>query len=139
MLGVSKRCCPACGKLVELIREGQRFGEKLIAPGKHSKWSGVALPPWLHRKYAEPILAYAKNVLRDRFKLIIQEQQENDLKRTRGEASLSAESTGIGEESPAAVRKKARECRSKFPSVGFSPTKLGRQEDSSGYINEDKS
>jgi hypothetical protein len=81
VLGVSKRCCPACDRLVNLIRSEQAFNEKLITPGNHTKWSGVALPPWLHSKYAIPIVYHAKKVLRYRFELLLQEAGiQNDLR-----------------------------------------------------------
>jgi hypothetical protein len=85
--------------LVELVRKKQAWDEKLITPGTQIKWSGVALPPWLPRSFAEPILNKAKETLQARIGFLFEVFRDNVLKRS---PSLSPESALGNEFSPPA-------------------------------------
>jgi len=89
LLMVSKRCCPACYQLVNLVRQKQSRDkvQVMIYPGYHVTWSSVALPPWLLREYAMPILEHAREVLAMRLNelliLIVDGKDRNPRQRSK--------------------------------------------------------
>lgn len=99
LLMVSKRCCPACHKLVELVRAELRYNGKddLLYPGSHVVWSAVALPPWLPKQYGEQIVKHAEDVLIRRIEEIVALKRINKKRKKR---SPSEESTHAFHEPP---------------------------------------
>ena len=90
---VSKRCCPSCKSLAEMINEeGQRFGngQRLDYPGNHVAWSPVSMPPWLPKRYATALLHQARATLQNRLDRIhmLLEKQMNERKRSVSHASV---------------------------------------------------
>ena len=63
-------------------------------PGCASQWTGVSLPPWLPKRFAQPVITHAELALQDRFTQLLEklEREQNPRKR-----SISAD-TGVLED-----------------------------------------
>jgi len=97
LLMVTKRCCPACNQLLELVRKQQKKDPSravTMYPGFHVTWSSVALPPWLPREYALPVVEHARSALRERLRkllaLILEETIKNSRQRLESLASATS-------------------------------------------------
>ncbi|KAI5365259.1 hypothetical protein Slin15195_G047950 [Septoria linicola] len=67
LMHVSKRCCPPCWKLLQLMEAQPHFFKahkveegpvKMEALGQHSVWTSVALPAWCPKQLAEGVLRF---------------------------------------------------------------------------------
>ena len=53
MIGVSKRCCPACYHLLSLLRNESPKPRPFIVRAVHKKVSGCTMPIWLAKRIAK--------------------------------------------------------------------------------------
>lgn len=83
LVAVSKRCCPACNKLVELLQDTGGAFRNIIYPGNHTTWSSVALPPWLPAHFADRVKAYVDDELAKRLERLVEMLDEERNKRAR--------------------------------------------------------
>ncbi|USW57581.1 hypothetical protein Slin15195_G109000 [Septoria linicola] len=70
LVHVTKRCCPACFKFLQLFEEytAKEAGKKLklAAPGYHNFRTQTTLPSWTPRELAEGVLSFATTEARNK-------------------------------------------------------------------------
>lgn len=80
VLIVSKRCCPPCNKVFELMREEDLFVPKpnqVAMPGYHTRWAVTVLPPFMFKKHVEAMLTWTKDEALKRMQRLHKEFKEN--------------------------------------------------------------
>ncbi|PPQ96651.1 hypothetical protein CVT26_010633 [Gymnopilus dilepis] len=63
IIGISKRCCPVCWKLLEVLTYDNAQVRYVVA-GFHSEFSACSLPPWLAKLAVEHLVDFFGNSLR---------------------------------------------------------------------------
>jgi hypothetical protein len=76
---VSKPCCPAC----EVLQKPPKGGRTL--------WKAVSLPPWLPRKFSQPLIDLAESTLRERLEGLIQDKMKREREEEKSEVHNSEE------------------------------------------------
>ncbi|KAF8422238.1 hypothetical protein EV426DRAFT_575281 [Tirmania nivea] len=111
-IGVSKRCCPVCTKLISLLAttsdDNSRDPSRVLA--SHKNFYPTALPPYLPRGIAVEVLVWLEGLVRDavqklvvKRRLQIQRCEDGSASQNNGGRAKSADSKG---ESPGKKRKR---------------------------------
>jgi len=92
MIAVSRRCCPACWKLLGIMDRIDRCGVRGCHPTVHE----VELPPWLPRGVMEGMIKDFEDVLRREIFAMMLDKVRRRKGRRPSEQSASATSSGSG-------------------------------------------
>src|SRR4051812_37396379 len=84
LLAVSKRCCPICNILVQVINQKV---EPWIYAGSHSQYSMCTLPPWLPAGSADDVVSVVKLRLRALINQICEQSSEDKQRAKRSTES----------------------------------------------------
>lgn len=79
ILIVSKRCCPPCWKVFEMMNEKDLFvpkPNKVAMPGYHTRWAVTVLPPYMLKEHVEEMLRWAKEEALKRLRKLEQAEKE---------------------------------------------------------------
>jgi hypothetical protein len=79
MIGVSKRCCPVCTKLLEIL-----YGQSLHIAGSHSTIYACTLPTWLPEEVLSEMVNHFQGILRSVLRKVMQNSES--LKRQSGDS-----------------------------------------------------
>jgi hypothetical protein len=72
MIGVSKRCCPACTMLLEIL-----FPNRMHIAGSHNTVYACTLPPWLPLDVMTSMVTRFGDILRAVLRNVMQDDQDN--------------------------------------------------------------
>ena len=80
---VSKRCCPSCQDLAEILDNIFELGQKYprVYPGWAVTWSPVSLPPWLPASIGRVLTDRAERALFLRFHKIQELIQQKEIRK----------------------------------------------------------
>ncbi|KIM74963.1 hypothetical protein PILCRDRAFT_14027 [Piloderma croceum F 1598] len=90
LIGISKRCCPGCWELLEVLNGPHRFG----ARGHHPTVFQVELPPWLPKRAVKEMVARFSQILREQIFIMMLDRAKQRQARRSSNQSASASSTG---------------------------------------------
>ncbi|KAF8448123.1 hypothetical protein BGX38DRAFT_1190404, partial [Terfezia claveryi] len=105
-IGVSKRCCPVCTKLLSLLsKHSQRQIQAMMAKrlDSHGNIYPTALPPFLPKEVAEELVRWLEGLLKQAVNKVV--------KRERRGSSGSADSKGQSPEPEESEREELPEVR----------------------------
>ena len=125
-IGVSKRCCPVCTKLLQLLEisltsEGEdnvRYRSPAMVSSSHQNFYPTALPPYLPQAVAFQLLAWLEGLVKNAVERLVQNgrlaraRSQEAARQGKEERAKSADSKG---DSPG---KKGKRKRAKAPGVG---------------------
>ncbi|KAF8431369.1 hypothetical protein BGX38DRAFT_340189 [Terfezia claveryi] len=98
-IGVSKRCCPTCTKLLSLLtphqHDARESGEPLTVLCSHQKIYPTSLPPLLPSDVAELLITWLEELLKDELVKLVKKKR-----RSTGISVKSATSQDSKEKSP---------------------------------------
>lgn len=90
LIRISKRCCPGCWELLEVLNGPHRFG----ARGRHPTVYQVKLPPWLPKRAVKEMVARFSQILHEQIFIMMLDRAKQHQARRSLDQSASALSTG---------------------------------------------
>jgi len=99
VISVSKLCCPVCWDVLELLRNASGMRAEFIVRGRHAVLSPVQLPIWLPVEIVQQMLQMYKQILVDKFKVLMSPNRVgghsrlNSLQSNPGLSNASSEET----------------------------------------------